>query len=70
MNIPMNKIEIVRHTHGHFEITVYGLYGEKLRHVMAPMWLKTEGKRRKWALEQAAQWAERFYVHFDGKIWD
>ncbi len=68
MNAPTNKVEIVRLTYGFFVVTVFDLFGRKVRERQSPQF-STETKRREWAIEQAKQYAETFGVWFDPVIY-
>lgn len=58
-------VEIVRHTYDEFEVTAYDLFGR----VIGKRWYRYGRNRRQWAIEQARQWAQRFYLSFDGTIY-
>lgn len=70
MAIPHAKVEIVRLTYGWFVVSAYDMFGAKIKESQSPWFLSTETRRKEWAIEQAKQWAERFYLWLDLKIYD
>lgn len=60
-------VEIVRHTYDVFELTAYDFLGRTIRHRMIEA--GSPQNRRKWAIQQAEQWAETLGLWFDGKIY-
>lgn len=61
---PNNTVEIVRHTYDCYEVTAYDLFGKAIRRRM----YSYGAKRKEWAIEQAQQWADRFYLWFDPTV--
>lgn len=60
-----STVEIIRHTYDSFEVVAYDLFGRIVRHRMY-----CHGKKRKaWAIEQAALWAEELYLWVDPTIY-
>ena len=59
-----NCVEVVRHTYDCFEVVAFDLFGRELGHRMFAY-----GKhRRRFAIEQAESYAERFGLYFSGTI--
>lgn len=69
MAAPVSKVEVVRLTYGVFVVSAFDWLGQKIKEAQSPG-LSTESRRRAWAIEQAKQWGERFYLWVDPKIYD
>lgn len=65
---PTSKVEIVRLTYGHYVITAFDLFGRVVAERGSPRF-GCESKRRAWAVAQAEQWAERFGLWLDPKVY-
>jgi hypothetical protein len=59
-----NTVYIARHTYDSFEVVALDMFGKIVGHRM----YRFGRRRREWAIEQARQWADRFYLYFDGTI--
>lgn len=69
MGAPTSKVEIVRLTYGVYVVSAFDLLGKKIKEAQSPE-LSTETRRRAWAVEQAKQFGDRFYLWVDPKIYD
>lgn len=59
-----NTVYIARHTYDCFEVVALDCCGRIIGHRM----YRFGRNRRQWAISQAEQWAERYYLWFDGVI--
>lgn len=59
-------VHVIRLYGGHYEVIALDSFGRTLRHRT----YRYGSKRRQWAVEQARQWAERFYLYYDGSVAD
>lgn len=61
-----DRVEVIRHTYDCFEVVAHGIYGNIVGHRM--YCFGSAANRRQWAIEQAEQWADKFYLYFSGEI--
>ena len=62
---PSQVVEVIRHTYDAYEVVAYDIFGRLIRR----RWFEHGRRRKEWALEQARQWAERYYLRFDETIY-
>lgn len=60
---PTDRVEIVRLTYDVFIVTAYDLFGRTIRQRQYAT--GSSGSRRRFAIEQAKQWANRWGLWFD-----
>lgn len=63
--MPIQTVQIVRHTYDAYEVTAFDVFGRIVGHRMF-----AHGRNRKlWAMQQAESWADRFYLRLDETIY-
>jgi hypothetical protein len=59
-----STVSLVRHEYDAYELTAYDEWGRPFYR----RWFEHGTARRQWALTEAENWADRFYLWFDGQI--